>query len=315
MKNLFIYLELDQEYIANLRNEFPYVNITVSYERSELSQNLKDADAVITFHFTKEMLDMAPNLKWLQVISAGVDSLPLEEIYHRNIILTNGRGVHKIHMGEYAMGAMISMARNFPTMYQRQRENKWDRNVPQGELYGATVGILGLGSIGEQIAKLSKVFEMRVLGVQKNPRTVEYVDEVYGMDDIKKVLQESDYVINLLPATKETHELIDKEHLNLMKETAVFINIGRGTTMNENDLIDILKNKRIKGFFSDVFYIEPLPEDSELWKLDNVVITPHICGVSPKYNDRAMEIAKHNLKALLTGQGEMINVVAKEKGY
>lgn len=315
MRNLFIYLELDKAYVERLRNEFPDVNINVSYEKNELPQNLKEAEAVITFHFTKEMLDMAPKLKWLQVISAGVDSLPLEEIYHRNIILTNGRGVHKIHMGEYAMGAMISMARNFPTMYQRQKQNIWDRKVPQGEIYGSTVGILGLGSIGGQIAKLAKAFGMKVLGVQKNPKITENVDEVYAMEEIKEVFIKSDYVINLLPATKETHKLINKEHFNLMKETAVFINIGRGTTVNEDDLIDTLKNKRIRGFFSDVFYQEPLPEDSELWKLDNVVITPHICGASPKYNDRAMEIAKHNLKVILTGQGEMVNLVTKEKGY
>lgn len=315
MRNLFIYLDLNKQYIEKLREEFPDVNIAVSLEKENLAKYLKDAEGVITFNFTKEMLDMAPNLKWLQVISAGVDSLPLEEIFARNIILTNGRGVHKIHMGEYAIGAMISMARNFPTLYANQRESNWDRKVPQGEIYGQTLGILGLGSIGEQVAMLASVFGMKILGVQKNPKPVQHVDEVYGMDQLEQVFRESDYIINLLPATEETHKLIDKKLFTLMKESAVLINMGRGTTMNEDDLLEILKARKIRAYFSDVFYHEPLPKESEFWSLDNCIITPHICGASPNYNDRAMEIATHNLKVLHSGNGEMINVVTKEKGY
>ncbi|QNO16056.1 D-2-hydroxyacid dehydrogenase [Alkalicella caledoniensis] len=315
MANVLIYLDLTEEIIENVKKQFSTDTIIVTYEREDIPKYLKDADVFVTFQFTKEMLEMASNLKWLQVISAGVDSLPLEEIFKRGIILTNGRGIHKIHMAEYAMGAMISMARNFPTMLKNQLEGNWDRRVDQGEIHGATVGILGMGSIGEQIAKLSKAFGMNVLGVKRTPAEMDYVDEVYSMDDMGLLFKESDYLINLLPTTKETHEIIGKKYLQMMKKTAVFINIGRGTTMNEPELVDVLKNKKIRGYFSDVFYEEPLPKDSELWKLDNVVITPHICGVSPHYNKRAMEITTHNLKVFTTGEGEMINVVTEEKGY
>lgn len=316
MTNVFIYLDLKEELATKIKKQFSDQTINISYNKEDIPKYLKDAEVLITFQFTKEMLDMAPKLKWLQVLSAGVDSLPLEDLYAKGIILTNGRGVHKIHMAEYAMGAMINMARNFPTMHKNQQEGKWDRNVPQGEIHGATVGILGMGSIGEQIAKLSKVFGMKVLGVKRTPQEIEFVDKMYPMEGMDVIFKESDYVINLLPTTKETYKLIGKEYLSMMKESAVFINIGRGTTVNEPELLDILKNRRIKGFYSDVFYEEPLPEESEFWGLDNVVITPHICGASPNYNDRAMEIAAHNLKVFVTaGEGEMINVVTKAKGY
>ncbi len=315
MQNVFIYLDVKEELVTKMRNKFPKANITVSFDRDKLKENLKDAEVVITFHFTKEMLDMAPRLKWLQIISAGVDALPLDDIFARNIILTNGRGIHRIHMAEYAMGAMISMARNFPTMYKNQLDGKWERNVSQGEVYGSTVGILGLGSIGEQIAKLSKVFGMKVIGTKRTPEPMEFVDMVYGSDQMDIVFKESDYVISLLPHTPKTDEIIDNSFFSLMKETAVFINMGRGKTVNEGHLIEVLKARKIKGFFSDVFYEEPLPSDSPLWELDNVVITPHICGVSPNYNDRAFEIAEHNLQVLISGEGEMINVVTEEKGY
>jgi len=221
-------------------------------------------------------------------------------------------------MSEYAIAAMINLARNFHMMFKNQMNHKWDKSVPQGEIYGSTLGIIGLGSIGMEIAKRAYFFGMRVLGVKSSPETfeyVDYVDKVYSMSDMDQVFKESDYVINLLPYTKETHKIINKDYFNIMKDTACFINIGRGKTVNEEDLIEALKSRKIRAMVSDVYYEEPLPEDSPLWDLDNVILTPHNCGESAKYLDRAMDIVEHNIRAFFYKEGSMINVVNLEKGY
>jgi phosphoglycerate dehydrogenase-like enzyme len=217
-------------------------------------------------------------------------------------------------MSEYAIWAMISLARNTHILMRNQIGGKWDKKVFQGEINGSTVGILGLGSIGQEIARKASLLGMHVIGVKSNPQDVDYVDKVYGEEGMAEVFKESDYVINLLPSTKKTEKIVDMRYFSLMKEKACFINMGRGTTVNENDLIRALQEKKFRAMVSDVFENEPLSEDSPLWKMDNVILTPHICGPSPKYNERSMEIIEHNLKAYLSG-GDMINIVDPAKGY
>ena len=261
------------------------------------------------------MIDAAPRLKWIQAITAGVDALPLEEIARRGIRLTNGRGIHTIYMAEYAIAAMINLARGFHSMFRNQMQKEWNRGVPQEEIHGATVGIIGLGAIGREIARKAAFMGMRVIGVKRTRASLEDVDTVYGPEDMARVFQQSDYVINLLPATPATEKLIDHRFFGAMKPTASFINMGRGTTVNETDLIEALRNRRIKALVSDVYETEPLPAASPLWGMENVILTPHICGVSPRYMARAMEIIAHNLEVYLSGRGEMINVVDTVAGY
>jgi phosphoglycerate dehydrogenase-like enzyme len=258
---------------------------------------------------------LAPNLKWIQAITAGVDKLPLNEIKEREIILTNVRGVHKIHMAEYAIAAMINLARNFHVMHRNQLKGKWDRTMPQTEICGQVVGIVGLGSIGKEIADKASFFGMRVIGVQKDPRAVENVERVYGPEEMDAVFKESDYVINLLPLTEDTKGIIDKRYFGLMKQTACFINIGRGPTVNQKDLVDALQAKRMAGLVADVYAEEPLAENHPLWKLKNVILTPHIAGASPNYMKRAMEIMQHNLKVYVEKSGEMINMIDFKRAY
>jgi D-2-hydroxyacid dehydrogenase (NADP+) len=261
------------------------------------------------------LLALAPNLKWIQAITAGVDNLPLKEINDRGIILTNTRGIHKIQMAEFAIAAMINFARNFHLMHRNQIKGLWDRSAPQAEIYGKVVGIIGLGSIGEEIARKASFLGMQVLGVRQNPRPIKYVDGVYGIEEMDKVFRESDYIINLLPLTTGTRKLIDRRYFGSMKKTACFINIGRGPTVNQADLVDALKGNQIGGLIADVYEAEPLPEDSPLWKLENVILTPHIAGVSPNYLERAMGVIRHNLNVYVSQSGEMINVIDCSSGY
>jgi Phosphoglycerate dehydrogenase and related dehydrogenases len=314
MKKALIYHDFPDELSNKLTKEFKDISFIVCKTKEEMLQNIGDTDILITFQCTREMLEMARNLKFLQVLSAGVETLPLSYIKERGITLANGRGIHKIQMSEYAIWAMISLARNTQTMAENQLSGKWDKNVVQGEIFGSTVGILGLGSIGREIARKASAFGMHVIGIKGTPENVDYVDKVYDESGITEVFKESDYIINLLPYTSKTDKMIDKSFFSLMKDTACFINIGRGGTVNEDDLIEALQSKKIRAAVCDVFYEEPLPEESPLWKMDNIIITPHICGVSTKYIEKSMEIIEHNLKALIDG-GKIINVVDFEKGY
>ena len=210
------------------------------------------------------MIDMAPLLKWVQSIRAGIDDLPLEKMKDMGIILTSGKGIHRVHMAEYAIAAMIMMARNFPAIIRNRQQKKWDRSPAQDQIEGATVGILGLGAIGREIAKKANLMGMKVIGTKQTAEKIQYVDRVYTSLEMEEIFRQSEYVINLLPHTPETEKIVDRRYFDLMKKTSCFINMGRGKTVNEEDLVEALETGRLRAFFSDVFYTEHLPEVSPL---------------------------------------------------
>jgi phosphoglycerate dehydrogenase-like enzyme len=316
MTRALINFELPDPYFHQLQQNYPQLDWVRCTDSKKLPALLKETEILLTFlRCDREMIDAASQLKWIQAITAGVDYMPLDEIGRRGIVLTNGRGIHKIHMAEYAVAAMINLARGFHLLFRNQLQKKWKESVPQEEIHGAFVGIIGLGAIGAEIAKKAAFMGMRVTGVKRTPGPVDHVEEVYAPDDMAAVFRRSDYVINLLPYTQETEKLIDRRFFDQMKPTACFINIGRGRTVNEDDLIEALRNKKIRAMVSDVYYTEPLPPESPLWDLDNVILTPHISGVSPQYMARAMQVIAHNLNVYLSGQGEMINLVDMQAGY
>ncbi len=317
MRKILVDFTLGKEHLAQLRNSCDECEVVLCADRGIFSEQLKDAEILITYlhPIPTEMIEGASRLRWIQALTAGVDMLPLDIIHRRGIIITSGRGIHRIYMAEYAIAAMIILARNLHHIFRNQIERKWDRSAPQGEIYGNTLGILGLGSIGREIAKKVSCLGMRVIGVKRTPGPVESVEEVHGFGGMNEVFSRSDYVINLLPDTAETRGVIDRSCFDLMKDTACFINMGRGATVNEKDLVDALRTRKIRGAACDVFATEPLPDDSPLWGLDNVILTPHVCGVSLTYMERAIPIVLRNLGAYLTGSGKMENVVDFATGY
>lgn len=314
MNKVLIYHKIDKEYQDYLNGKYKDSNFIICTAKEEMEKHIEDAEILVTFKFDKEMLEKAKKLRWIQALSAGVEKYPLEEIKKRGIILTNGRGIHKVHMAEYAICIMIMLSRNMHIIFQNKYKSKWDRKVKQGEINGATLGILGLGSIGAEIAKKAYYMGMNVIGVKRNLTEIEYVDKIYLPEDICQVFKESDYIINLLPSLGKTYKVIDKKYFDMMKKGACFINMGRGSTVNEEDMIQALKDERIKAVASDVFFAEPLPEDSPLWELENVIITPHICGESDKYFEKALPIIENNIRAY-KGEGSFQNLIDFEKGY
>lgn len=315
MKKVLINFRLEDNLKEDLQENFLDYKFIFTDSDKTLYENICDAEAIVTTAFNEKMLKASNSLKWIHTIRAGVDSWPLEELQRRNIIVTNGRGVHKIHMSEFALAALITLARSFHIVFRNKENSLWCQEVEQGEIYGATLGILGLGTIGREIARKADFMGMKVIGTKKTKENIEFVKRVYSNRDMEEVFKNSDYIINLLPVTKETFKIIDKSYFDMMKSSACFINLGRGKTVKEEDLVLALKNKTIRAAFLDVFDEEPLKKDSALWTLDNAIITPHLSGETIKYNNRAVEILKINLKGYLKEKPEMINIVDLIKGY
>lgn len=282
----------------------------------EALPHLPEAEALlISSNIKPEWLDRADKLKWIHSLSAGVDKLPLAYFAERGITLTNSSGVHTVQMSEYALGMMLQWVRRSAYYTRMQQQKTWSGGPSTDELYNKTVGILGPGQIGQAIAPKAKAFGMKVVGYSRSGKLLEGFDEIRsGAEGLDQVLEESDFVISILPGTEETRHLISMKQLKRMKPTAFLINMGRGIVIKESDLISALQNGIIAGAGLDVFEREPLPEDSPLWALDNVILTPHISGNSPKYVKRASVIFNDNLRRFLTGR-ELRNVVDTKSGY
>ena len=264
----------------------------------------------------------APNLKWVQLTSAGVDRLLESELVQSGkVVVTTASGIHAVPIGEYVLGAMLAFAKGLPRAFRQQTKNTWQAYVAS-ELEGATVGILGLGAIGGHVARLSKALDMRVLATRRSQKErmpgvdagEPFVDEMFPAATSTRCLRECDYVVVAVPLTAESRHLIGEAELRAMKPTAVIINIARGPVIDQEALIRALKAQKIGGAALDVTDPEPLPSDSELWGLENAMITPHISGGTPKYMDRAIALFCDNLRRYLDGE-PLRNVVDPKRGY
>ncbi len=268
-------------------------------------------------NFDPSWLDNAPNLKWIHTLSAGVDKF-LPAIKGRSIMLTNSRGVHGINIAEHVLMMMLMHERRVMHAVSAQMRREWSlpwyhENTP-GELFGKTVIVFGLGKIGERLAEVCTALGMDVLGVKTSPSPVDHVSRVYAIDEMHAVLPLADYVIVALPHTPATDRLFGREAFNLMKKSAFFVNIGRGKIVDEQALIEALQAREIAGAGLDVFETEPLPKESPLWSMENVIITPHNAGLTPHYMDRVVDILCENLKAYVEGK-PLPTLVDPEKGY
>lgn len=278
-------------------------------------------------------LEQAPNLRWAQLHYAGVNNLLNTPLWNSDIILTNASGIHAPAMAQYAMAQMLAWAHRVPNWFKYQQKGtwpteRWEKFVPV-ELNGRSLGILGYGSIGRELARLAKGFGLKILVTKRDARRTEdtgYIlpgtgdpqgnlpDRIYPAEATRSMLAECDFVVITLPHTPRTHYLINESILREMKPTAFLINIGRGAIVNEDDLVRALKKGWIAGAGLDVFEQEPLPDSSPLWQLPNVILTPHVSGFTPAYDERNVELFTQNLRRYLAGE-PLLNVVNREWGY
>ena len=260
-------------------------------------------------------LPQMPHLQWIHTYSAGVEKLLSNEAFsHSDILLTNSRGIHGIPMAEHVLGTMLASSRRLIEAWENQKVHTWKRLTNPDELFGKTSAIIGLGSIGREVAKHLKNMGMRIVAVKQRESIEPFVDQLFTIEHLSDALSCADYVVVTLPLTPHTKKLFNRDTFNMMKENAFFINVSRGDVVEENDLVEALVTKRIRGASLDVFAIEPLPEDSPLWSVPNLFITPHYSAISPMYLDRSLKIFRNNLQIFPQRIG-MLNIVDKERGY
>jgi D-2-hydroxyacid dehydrogenase (NADP+) len=285
--------------------------------QQELKLLLKQAEVIFGWihQFPKNLSARTDRLKWIQVMTAGVDRLP-EEILKSGIRVANASGLHSSAMGEVVLEMMLMFVKDAAACIRMKQEKEWRRYRP-GILRGQTAGILGLGAVGKEIARLCKAFGMKVIGIRRSGGAVSplpEVDHVYRREQLPVMLAESDFVVLALPLTKETEGMIGEMELRGMKPTAFLINVARGAIVDEGVLIRALEEKWIAGAGLDVFTREPLPPESPLYAMPNVIYSPHISGEIPDYESRATEIFCENLRRYLAGE-PFLHEVDREKGY
>jgi phosphoglycerate dehydrogenase-like enzyme len=311
--NLLILDQLANEYKKALESKFPEVIIRVSLKEEDIGDFIEKVNVLLTFRISDGLIKRAKNLQWIQSIASGVDAIVNLPSLRKDILLTSTRGIHRPQMSEMAILLMLSLSRNFPQIIRNQDKGIWER-WPARLLYEKKVGILGIGAIGEEIARKCKAFGMTVLGIDIVQRKVDAVDYSYGPEDLLKVVQEVDYFIIVVPSTPQTHKMVGENVLSSMKPTAFLINIGRGEIVDENALIRALESGKIAGAALDVFSQEPLLRDHPFWKTKNLILTPHVGGTSTIYVDQVLSIFKENLRRFLRGERQtLINLVERAR--
>ena len=293
--------------------------------RRELEEAMAEAEVVYGFwgpglfetYPTPEVLHrQAPGLRWIQLTSAGMDRAARSGLVESDFMLTSSSGLHATPIGEFVLCVMLMFCKGMHGAVRAQGRREWLRYMPQ-ELYGQTVGVVGMGHIGTEVARLAKAFGCRVLATRRSitARTSDDVaDELLPPSDLPELLAESDFVVLAVPSTAETRRLIGEPELRAMKSSGVLINIARGAVVDEAALVRALKEGWIAGAGLDVFEQEPLPEESELWGMENVIMSPHISGGTEIYNQRAVGIFCENLRRYLAGE-PLMNLADAERGY
>lgn len=332
--DVLITVPLDDALVEQLQAVSPRLFFTLRRpgEDGSLGDDLDRYEIIFTAGPLPEP-ESVPNLRWVQLFWAGVDDIADHPLLNSDVSLCTSSGVHAISMAEYAMALILAFARRMPRILDHQRRVDWPSGrfqlfVPH-QLFGATLGIVGYGSIGRHLARLGKGFGMEVLAVKRNAMEVvdpgytepgvgdpegDLPDRIYPPQALRSFLGECDYVVLLLPLTAGTRHLINERALKAMKKSAVLINLARGAIVDTGALIEALQDETIAGAALDVFEEEPLSEYSPLWQMPNLVLSPHVGGFTPYYNARATDIFAENLRRYLDGD-PLLNRVDTHLGY
>ncbi len=295
-----------------LRSELEGDNVA----RAKFDASLSEAEIVYGLRLPQDVIKKAPNLKWVQVMSAGVERFLDADMRESQVVLTNVSGIHAIPISEFVIGLMLMFVKESSASMDLKQKRKWERISPV-VLANKTVGIVGLGSIGQQVARLAKAFGMKVVATRRTAREgdrARNVDAVFPPSRLRDLLSESDFVVLSVPFTAETNMLMGENELRSMKRSARLINIARGGIVDEQALVKALREGWIAGAGLDVFATEPLPVDSPLWTLPNVFVSPHVSGTREDYVLAATRLFVDNLHRYLAGK-RLRNVVNKARGY
>jgi phosphoglycerate dehydrogenase-like enzyme len=305
-----------------LRNDFPQVEIVQFNSYEHIEGELRDAEIAVAWSLRPGQLKAAQKLRWIHSPAAAVHQLLFPELVNSDIMLTNAREVHGPVVAEHVMALIFALAKKLPEAVRLQQRHVWGQETMWGErprpreVAGATLGVVGLGSIGREVARRAQAMGMRVIAVREHPERAkpEAVEKVFAVSELSSVLSESDYVVLAIPVTPATRGLLSTERIAVMKADACLINVGRGALLDEAALAHALGNHRIGGAALDVFEREPLPAESPLWDLENLLITPHTAGMTEKLWERHYVLIRENLRRYLAGE-PLLAVVDKQRGY
>lgn len=274
---------------------------------------LSRAELMLAWPVPKGLLDRMPRLRWIQTLSVGVEGWLQRPDLRHDIALTCARGIHRVQMPENILAALFHLTKHFATFVINQREQRWARRMHE-PLAGKTLGILGLGTIGQELARKAAALELRVIGVKRTAQPVAHVERIYPPEATDEVLAQSDYVLLLMPLTRETENFINASRLAAMKPSAFLLNFARGGLIVDEDLIAAVRNRAIAGAVLDVFRTEPLPAEHPFWRTEGILVLPHVGGGHPRRDEIAAELFVDNLRRYLAGES-LTMLVDRARGY
>lgn len=314
-KKWLLATSLKEKQLEQIQNLYADYEMLCSQENAEA---LAEVEWVVGWN--KELTEQLeagrlPALKWVQVISAGINNYPLQSFKGKGIYLTNGSGMHSEAISEYVIGVLLTHMRGLRTAILNQQKQKWEQMTDLHELKGKTMLIVGSGHIGKRLAQLAKAFGMTVIGVNRSGNAVAEMDRTVKMEDIQTVIGDADVVVDILPQTDLTEHVFDAVLFGAMKKGVLFVNVGRGTTVDNASLLGALEDGTVAFAALDVFDAEPLAEDSPLWRHPNILITPHFSGVVEHFKDSLFEIVQENAESFLLQGKPSRNVIDFEKNY
>ena len=312
---------IQREHVDELRTRFPHITFLHSVNRDSDIELAPDADVAFALALSKEAVARAKALRWLHCSGHAVGHFPLVELAARGVIVTNSRGIQGAPIAEHVMACLLALARRLPQTLRDQQDRAWRPNALTGEaspwlLAKRTMGVIGVGTLGQAIAVRARAFGMHVIGVRRNPsRGVPAgFDEVIGPAGRDRLFALADVLVVAAPLTAETHRLLDAAAIAALKPGAIVINVARGELIDEAALAEALESGRVGGAALDVFAKEPLPPDSPFWTLPNVIITPHNAGFRTGHFDAVIDLFAENLKRYERG-APLLNVVDLQAGY
>jgi phosphoglycerate dehydrogenase-like enzyme len=305
--------------IPGLQERFPELEFVQVEKREDTLALIADADVYVGW-MNRDVFLAAKKLKWVQSPSSGIDYyLAIPEFKEGDALLTSASGTHAACLAESVLGMILAFTRGIRDSILVQSTHEWAlRQIRPKlvELTGSTLGIIGLGRVGRALAKRAAAFDMRIVAVDAYPGAKsESVEELWGLEGLEELLKQSDYVVVTVPRTSETIDMIGAEQLATMKSTAILVGISRGGIINQEALADALREGQIAAAATDVAKPEPLPPESELWDLENMLITPHIAGGTQLESQHVIDILTENLAKFLKGDLPLRNQVDKEKGF
>ena len=307
--NLLILEQKAEDYKKVLGPKFPEVTIQTATNDEEAEKFIEQADILLLFRISDDLIKRASKLRWIHALTTGVDYIVNLPSLRKEVIITSTRGIHGPQVSEMAFLLMLALNRNFPQVVRNQDKGLWDR-WPGKLLWKKKVAILGVGVIGEEIARKCKAFGMEVFGIDIIRRELESVDAFYGPGDILKVVAEVDYFVVVAPHTPETKKMIGAKVLSAMKPTAFLLNLGRGEIIDEEALASALNSGKIAGAGLDTYWQEPLPKEHPFWGIKNMIVSPHVAGMSDIYLEQAVTIFEENLRRFLKGERKnLVNLI------